>query len=575
MKSLLLFVSSLLLSSIFPIAVSAQGVNDFVITSFDSSYRLTNEDPQGTLRITERIELDFSGQNQGILRAIPTTYQGENLDMEVLDVQRDGQDEQYTLYQDSGNTVIRIGVPGVFITGEHSYVVTFIVDNVISFYDDYDELYWDVNGDQWQQVFTSVRADINTDATLTGQGECYTGAFGSTEQACEYSVGEASISARTNRELQPNETLSFAIAFEKGYFTQAPWIERNFEYIVWAAVAVVQLMLLSVGYRKWRELGKDRDLGPTAPYFSRPKDVSVMLGSYVAHNRLDSKHLTAEIIDMAVKGYIKISETNDKKPKHTLTILKPFTSDMPKETLTLAKGLFSDSKTNVGDSVELESKKNKLYKLQARLQKQLDRAAVKRGYYEISPLGKDKVFQKEYGLAFVIAGLGVVPFIMVGPVTLIVSIGLFVAMIVLGNLMTRRSQNGAVLKQHMEGLKLYLDSAQKDRLAAHDAVAAPLETRGDIPVRDVRFFEKLLPFAITYGVEKTWAKAFSDVYAQPPEWYDGNWSRFSTVHLASSLASTTKVAATAFTPPASSGSSGSGGGGFSGGGGGGGGGGGW
>ena len=108
-----------------------------------------------------------------------------------------------------------------------------------------------------------------------------------------------------------------------------------------------------------------------------------------------------------------------------------------------------------------------------------------------------------------------------------------------------------------------------------DAVAAPLAPHTGEPTRDVKFFEKLLPFAIAAGVEKTWASAFKDTYSQPPDWYSGNWSSFNTAALASSLSDTTKVASSSFSAPSNSGSSGSSGGGFSGGGGGGGGGGGW
>ena len=43
--------------------VGAQGTQDFVITSFDASYELSNEDKQGLLKTTEKIALNFSGQN--------------------------------------------------------------------------------------------------------------------------------------------------------------------------------------------------------------------------------------------------------------------------------------------------------------------------------------------------------------------------------------------------------------------------------------------------------------------------------------------------------------------------------
>ena len=122
-----------------------------------------------------------------------------------------------------------------------------------------------------------------------------------------------------------------------------------------------------------------------------------------------------------------------------------------------------------------------------------------------------------------------------------------------------------MLVEHMDGLKLYLDFSEKDRLAAQDAVAAPLSKNREQPERTREFYEKLLPFAVALGVEKTWSDAFKDVYNEPPEWYNGNWTSFNTAYLASSLTGTTSAVGTSFAAPSSSSGSGfSGGGGFSG-----------
>jgi uncharacterized membrane protein len=96
------------------------------------------------------------------------------------------------------------------------------------------------------------------------------------------------------------------------------------------------------------------------------------------------------------------------------------------------------------------------------------------------------------------------------------------------------------------------------------------------PKEKLKLFEKLLPYAMLFGIEKKWAKQFEGLYTQPPEWFHGNnLNSFSTGYLIGSLGSIKSASSAVFTSPQSSGSSGFGGGGFSGGGGGGGGGGGW
>jgi uncharacterized membrane protein len=153
--------------------------------------------------------------------------------------------------------------------------------------------------------------------------------------------------------------------------------------------------------------------------------------------------------------------------------------------------------------------------------------------------------------------------------------GLLIAIACLAAL-DARTAKGVAAKEHAQGLKMYLEVAEKDRLQklqGPDAAYAP-KTAG--PKKTVELFEKLLPYAMVLGVEKQWAEQFKDLYTSPPDWYSGHWTSFNAGYLAGSLNSGVGSAVSgAFSAPSSSGSSGFGGGGFSGGGGGGGGGGGW
>ena len=109
-----------------------------------------------------------------------------------------------------------------------------------------------------------------------------------------------------------------------------------------------------------------------------------------------------------------------------------------------------------------------------------------------------------------------------------------------------------------------MDIAEKDRINFHNA-----------PEKKPEVFEKFLPYAMVFGVEKAWAKEFEGIYTEPPKWYkDNNMSTFNTIIFANSLHSFANYSNNAISSTPGKGS-GSGGGGFSGGGGGGGGGGSW
>jgi len=132
-------------------------------------------------------------------------------------------------------------------------------------------------------------------------------------------------------------------------------------------------------------------------------------------------------------------------------------------------------------------------------------------------------------------------------------------------IMGHRTEKGVEIKEKLLGLKLYLETAEKDRIKFHNA-----------PAKNPKRFEKLLPYAMVFGVEKEWAEQFEDIYKVQPDWYDGvGGQSFNSIILADSLHSFSETtSATAFSAPSSAGAGGSGfsgggsGGGFGGGGGG-------
>jgi uncharacterized membrane protein YgcG len=585
MKSYKQFVFSFIIgvaflgsSLFFSVAVNAQGVNDFVVESFEANYSLSNKDPQGTLEITEQIELVYSGQNRGILRAIPNTYKSNKLQLQIISVKRDKKTEPYITYNENENTIIRIGDADTYLTGIHSYEIVYEVSNVISFYETHDELYWDVNGNQWPVPFNNVKATVRYTAqnSNTKRPACYTGILGSSEQNCSIDENANKVDYATTRELNAYEGMSLIQGFEKGYFKPESWMERNWGLLVASPLFLLQLFVISSSYNKWKKYGRDyKKRGVIAPYFGKPKGLSVMQSGYVLDNKLQPKHITGAIIDLAIRNYIKIIESGEgRKVKHELELLRlpdEYTTDDEK---ILLKSLFP--KQEIGELVNLENNKSKLYTSVKSISEKLDENSITHGYYEHSP---KHAYKKQIpqiisiGILFLFS-IWFAEFTQ--GASLLSGVVMIIFVIVFTLLMTKRSIRGNMLVDHMEGLKLYLTKAEKERLKMQDAVDAPLAKNSGQPVRDRDFFEKLLPYAVAMGVEQSWAKAFKDVYSEPPEWFEGNWSTFSAIALANSIGATAQASQASFVAPSSSGSSGfSSGGGFSGGGGGGGGGGGW
>ena len=123
-------------------------------------------------------------------------------------------------------------------------------------------------------------------------------------------------------------------------------------------------------------------------------------------------------------------------------------------------------------------------------------------------------------------------------------------------IMPAYTEKGAITKEKILGLKMYMTVAEEARIKFHNA-----------PEKNPERFEKLLPYAMVMKVEKEWAKQFEGIYNTQPSWYDDPSHRglFNAAILTSSLSNFDTVAASTLGATVSSSAS-SGGSGFSGGG---------
>ena len=164
---------------------------------------------------------------------------------------------------------------------------------------------------------------------------------------------------------------------------------------------------------------------------------------------------------------------------------------------------------------------------------------------------------------------GAIPFLLFIPV-------IIAGLIVFGSIFrVPLTDQGAELRDHLKGLELYIRLAEADRLKMLQSPAGA--EREAVSTSDPRqvvdIYEKLLPYAVLFSLEKQWAEELGRYYVEnPPDYYSGT-TAFNAAIFASSISSMSTAAATSYSGSSSSSSSGgSGGGGSSGGGGGGGGG---
>jgi uncharacterized membrane protein YgcG len=568
-----------------PVATAHADVNDFVITNFDADYALTADDPQGEMRVIERIQVNFTDNNHGILRAIPSSYKGHRLQLQVNRVTSDSHAPVgYSTSSSNGNTVLKIGDAKKTITGDQEYTIDYTVRNVIGFYNDHDELYWDVNGDQWLQQFQGVGMTLHLPKDLKlapGDPVCYIGGRGSMANDCSISTDKShnNLEVSSDRALEFNETLTAVVGFQKGYFHPATWQDTLGEYSTMLLQFFVPLLAIGgTAGLYWFKRGRDaKGRGVIVPQYDAPDNLKPIEVGTILDFKTQNSDITATIIDLAIRGYIKIIEIRKERKilkdtlSYTFKLMKIDTKDLATYEVDLLKSLFANFQMH--EEVSMSFLQSKLAQKALAIRKLISTSLTSRGYFSNNPFN---VFN--YYIIGAYVGIGALCFVLslfhnILPIWAGTVGGVAISLIFL-HFVPARTLKGAYAKEHILGLKLYLQTAEADRIKMLQSPGAPYIV-SKMPERTVELFEKLLPYAMVLGVEKDWAKQFEDVYKAAPDWYTGNWTSFNAVYLASSITDNLSTTVnTAFSAPSNSSGSGFSGG-SAGGGGGGGGGGGW
>ena len=564
-------------------ATAHANVNNFVINSFVADETLTTADKQGQLHIVETINLTFSDYNHGILRAIPESYKGHKLNIIVRSVTSPtGAAASYTTYTSNGNLVLKIGDASRTSTGSQTYVIDYTVSNVITFYTDHDELYWDINGDQWQQPFehVSVRLQLGDNIQLAGtEPVCYAGSYGTKGSTCLIHHEAHLVESQTIQPLNPQETLTIVVALQKGVFTPPSFMERAAEYVIPVAkLLALPFVVFIFCFIRWYSKGRDaKGRGTIVPQYTPADNLKPLEAGTILDFKVDNKDITATIIDLAIHGYIKIVENKQDrligkdKLSYVLELKNADASALTPFEVLLITALFTP--LAVGTQADISTLKNKLYATATVISSTVQGDLTQRGYFTSNPLKAGKTVGAISVALFFLLFFGAH---VLGTLVLIGAVLATGIALLFARIMPSRTASGVAAKENLEGLKLYITTAEADRIKMMQSPDAAYAANHAEPTKTVDLFEKLLPYAMIFGVEKQWAKQFEGIYQAAPNWYAGNYAAFNVGYLASSLGEGMQSTVNqAFSSPSSSGSSGFGGGGFSGGGGGGGGGGGW
>lgn len=591
----------------------------------------------GQLSVTETIRVRAMGQDikRGIFRSLPTKYRGTFMEavtipMEVTRVLRDGSDEPYFIEEADNGSIIYIGDKDRELQpGEYTYTISYTMDRQVGFFDDHDEIYWNVTGSGWMFTIDSVHAVVNLPpgGTIINQDiSAYSGASGETGCSCEIvPVSETSATFATTQPLGSYEGLTVAVPFQKGLI-DAPSTDVVIDRLIAdnhpAIVALIGLCLvLAYYFVAWLLVGRD-PLGRSIMLrFEPPADLAPYELRYISKMKFDKKSMVVCLVSMAQNGHLTIHE--HKKGEYTLTRTNDSGNTPTPVEANILQHLFGQ-----GSSVTLSSTYNPSFvramdELKAHLKKNFKNSAFKLNrpwitlgivasvlvtiYSIIQHAGEGMLIglfmlvwlsgwtfacfmlvkgfvngirDKKYAQSIVLL-VFMIPFLageVFGLVLLagalnfyaIASTVLLIGVnIVFFGLMKAPTIHGRQMLDEIEGFSRFLITAENPRI----------QSLSTTPTMDIDLFQRYLPYALALDVQTEWAHHFESQMSETQRresisWYSGRTFPHSLGEFSSSLSSSmSSTVSSSSTRPGSS--SGSGGGGSSGGGGGGGGGGGW
>ena len=536
-----------------------------VIESFAVEIRVN---PDSSIDVHETIRPRFTGSWNGIYRTIPVEYrtpQGFNYDL-YLDLQAvtdgSGRPLRHKSSSERHYRKIMVWVPGAR-DATRTVVLQYRVRNGLKFFEEHDELYWNVTGDEWEIPIEAARARIVLPESATGlRALAFTGSYGSQQREADVSVRGNEVLLRMQRPLAFREGLTAVVGWDKGIVREPSRAEKTLLFLRANWIVLLPLSLFALMYLLWYARGRDPRLRPITTRYEPPQGMSPAEVGTLVDNSPNMRDITASLVDLAVRGFLVIQEKEEEKllltsrTEYSFQLTKP--ADQWGELLPHERKLL-DSVFAKGaqETVALSDLRNKFYRSLPKIRDRIFERLLEHRYYASRP---DKVKRRWVIGAAVVAGIclwlgGAVSALTglgQGSVTFV---GLTSAVIILvfGLYMPARTVAGTRALEGVLGFEEFMNRVEADRYQR--------------VTKSPEMFEKYLPFAMALGVEKSWVKAFEGIYTEEPQWYQGNYrTGFRPGNFVNNLGEMSKQAGRAMaSAPRSSGGSGFSGGGSSGG----------
>jgi uncharacterized membrane protein len=307
--------------------------------------------------------------------------------------------------------------------------------------------------------------------------------------------------------------LTIDVYIAKGILQEPSALTKFFWFLGGNPILFLPLITLAGMFILWRYKGRDPEAGMSvAPMYEPPPGISPAEAGTLLDDAIHPRDITSTMVDLAVRGYIKIEETAEKvllftQRDYVFHLLKPreqWGAELAPHERVMLENVFAGAA-----DTRLSSLKNRFYSAVPVIRQDIMAGLKNKGLYLLDP-------ESANGYS-VVAGIGIlIPFAILqftGWANFFNSIPLLIACILISVViwflfarqMTAKTVKGARTRIAVLGFQEFMNRVDAERLKR-----MPPTT-----------FEKYLPYAMALGVEHHWAQAFAGIVKDPPQWYAG------------------------------------------------------
>jgi hypothetical protein len=506
----------LLLATILALALPA-AAKSWRITNFQDTITVNSD---GSAMVNETITLNFAGEWHGIHRTIPIEYPGANhtdyqLFLDVISItDENGAKLKYDSSTSGAYRDLKIYIPNA-VDATRTVEIAYRVRNGTRFFEQYDEFYWNVTGNDWPVPIDHAEASVHFPAEAAGslRAQAFTGVYGSSEHDATAQVDGSIAEFETNNPLPMRGGMTIDVYIPKGILKGPSDLTKLLWFLAGNAAVFLPLVTFAVMFALWWYKGRDPDAGMSvAPMYQPPPGISPAEAGTLLDDRIHPRDITSTIVDLAVRGFIKIEEVDDKGLVfhhkdyifHLLQKRQDWTGLAPHERVMLENIFLGDL-----PETRLSHLKNRFYLAIPVVRADIMSALKQKGIYALDP---ESANGYSAGAAFgIVVALGAlqymrwVDFFSSVPVFAVCLLISAVIWWIFARRMTKKTVKGSRIHLAVLGFQEFMNRVDGERLKT-----MPPDT-----------FEKFLPYAMALGVEHHWAQAFAGIIKDPPTWYVG------------------------------------------------------